>query len=50
LSDPNSKKGKLVEEQVVRIVKGFYLSEEISKIMPGKKDVVSVMIDGERKH
>jgi hypothetical protein len=50
LSDPNPKKGKLVDEQVVRIVKGFYPSEEISRIMPGKKDVVSVMIDGERKH
>ena len=50
LSDPNPKKGKTTEKETIELVKKFYRSEEVSRMMPGKKDVVSVLVDGERKH
>ena len=33
-----------------RLVKEFHLSEDIFRMMPGKKDVLSVIINGERQH
>ena len=45
LSDPNPKRGKTLEEDTVQRVKEFYLSEDVSRQMPGKKDTVSVLSD-----
>ena len=50
LSDPNPKQGKETEREVVDRVEQFYRSEEVSRMMPGKKDVVSLKVNGERKH
>jgi hypothetical protein len=50
LSDPNPRKSRTIDEEVVNLVTAFYLSEDISRIMPGKKDFVSVVVNGERKH
>ena len=44
LSDPNPKKGRRLNVEVVKQVEEFYLSEEISRTMPGKKDTISVSI------
>ena len=49
-SDPNPKKGNRLDEALVEKVKEFYLSEDISRMMPGKKDIVSVLVNGERQH
>lgn len=49
LSTPNPKPGKPLIQSTVDLVKEFYLSDEISRQMPGIKDVVSVVVDGERK-
>ena len=46
LSDPNPKRGKTLEEDTVQRVKEFYLSEDVSRQIPGKKDTVSVLIGG----
>jgi len=48
LSSPNLKPGKVLSFDTAKIVKEFYLSEEISRIMPGRKDYVSVNIDGKK--
>ena len=44
LSDPNPKRGKTLEEDTVQRVKEFYLSESVSRQVPGKKNTVSVKI------
>ena len=49
LAEPNPKKGRRLDSDIVNKVKEFYLSEEISRTMPGKKDTVSVSVNGERK-
>lgn len=45
MSCPEPKVGKMLEQPVVDKVINFYNSDEISRIMPGKKDFVSVKID-----
>lgn len=54
LSDPNQRPGKVLEESTVQKVIDFYISEEVSRTMPGAKDYVSVVVNGqrtlERKH
>ena len=52
LSSPNPKLGSLtLSAQTEEEVKNFYLSDDISRIMPGKKDFVSVLAaDGKREH
>ena len=47
LSDPNPRDGKRIKQDTVDAIKAFYLSEDISRIMPGKKDFCSI-IDNER--
>jgi hypothetical protein len=49
MSDPNPKTGCRIEAAVVKKVEEFYLSEEISRTMPGKKDTISVLAEGSRK-
>lgn len=42
LEDPIKKTGKGVPENVKDLVEEFYNNEEYSRIMPGKKDCVSI--------
>lgn len=51
MSTPNPKPGKILEAGTVNLVREFYESDNVSRIMPGKKDFVSVrQIDGSRVH
>jgi hypothetical protein len=38
---PNPKPGKTSNEVTVEVVKIFYNSDEVSRVMPGKKDYMS---------
>lgn len=42
LSTPNPKPGRTVSENVAESVKDFYNSDEVSRMMPGKKDYVTI--------
>ena len=51
LSSSNPKLGRTLSAQTEEEVKNFYLSDDISRIMPGKKDFVSVLAaDRKREH
>ena len=51
LSTPNPKHGKFLPMDTQKLVESFYTSDDISRVMPGKKDTVSVMSAvGEREH
>ena len=41
-SDPNPKKGNRLDEALVEKVKEFYLSEDISRMMPGKNPASAI--------
>ena len=45
-SNPNQKAGKTLFEETARLVKKFYKKDELSRMMPGKKDCVTMKIDG----
>ena len=50
-SIPTKKRGKLLPAHTVNSVKTFYERDEISRIMPGLKDYVSIKhSNGEREH
>lgn len=42
LTLPLPRKGKVLSENTINLVKNFYQSEEYSRIMPGRKDKVSI--------
>ena len=42
LSSPNPKHGSTLPTGTISLVKGFYGLDEISRIIPGKKDFVSI--------
>ena len=42
LAMPNPKLGKVLPDVTVQVVKSFYEDDEYSRIMPGKKDYVSI--------
>ena len=46
LSTPNPKKGKSLPVHMKDMVKEFYYSDTVSRVMPGKKDFLSVMENG----
>ena len=48
LSTPNPKLGKKISEEIVEKVRMFYESDDISRCMPGKKDSVSMIINGKK--
>ena len=48
LASPNPKPGHSLPSKVVEIVRAFYTSDEVSRLMPGKKDFVTVKKDGKR--
>ena len=50
LSLPGPKPGPSLLPETVDIVRSFYESDDISRVMPGKKDFVSVKKEGMRLH
>lgn len=50
LSSPGIKIGKPLELSIVSKVLEFYRSDEISRVMPGKKNFVSVKEEGQKVH
>ena len=42
LSEQKPKKGKIIPDSVVQLVKAFYCDDEFSRLLPGKKDCVSI--------
>lgn len=46
---PNLKKGHSLSSSVINIVKKFYESDENSRLMPGKKDCISIVINEKRE-
>ena len=50
LSTPNPKHGKKLSEDTVNKVKDYYLSDEVSRVMPGKRDFVSLKINDQKVH
>ena len=50
LSTPNPKPGSSLPQETTELVTQFYESDDISRVMPGKKDFVSVRKEGRRVH
>ena len=50
LSLPDPVRGPSLLQETVDIVSAFYESDDISRVMPGKKDFVSVKKEGKRQH
>ena len=42
--------GKVLSTVVEKKVIEFYLSDSVSRMMPGKKDYVSMLVEGRREH
>jgi hypothetical protein len=40
MSSPNPKPSKTLNEVIVEVVRSFYNSDEVSTVMPGKKDYI----------
>jgi hypothetical protein len=48
---PNPKRGKTLNKVTVEVVKSFFYSDEVSRVMPGKKkDYVSIKVSGVKIH
>ena len=47
---PNPKLGHLIAPKTADLVRGFYESDDVSRIMPGKKGFVSVKQGEQRVH
>lgn len=50
LSKPGRKTGRPLSEDVTALVRKFYEDDEISRIMPGKNDCISIRVDGVKQH
>lgn len=50
LSLPGPSHGPLLPPETVIIVFSFYKSDDISRVMPGKKDFLSVKKEGKCEH
>lgn len=48
-AQPDKKKGRAMSLDLIKKVEEFYLSDNISRVMPGIRDVKSVKIDGKRQ-
>jgi hypothetical protein len=46
MSSPNPKPGKTLLEVTAEVVKSFYNSDEVSRVMSGKKDYTSIKVSG----
>ena len=42
LSEPQTKRGKCLPNEIIQLVEDFYYDDEFSRQMPGKKDYVSI--------
>jgi hypothetical protein len=50
MSSPNPKPGKTLNKVTVEVVKSFYNSDEVSRVMPGKKYNISIKVSGVKIH
>eukprot|EP00731_Ephydatia_muelleri_P022793 Em0015g376a len=50
LATPNVRPGKVLDTVVEKKVIEFYLNDNVSRMMPGKKDYVSMLVEGKREH
>ncbi|CAH0546678.1 unnamed protein product [Brassicogethes aeneus] len=50
LSTPNPKPGKTVSSDTVTLVTEFYMRDDISRMMPGKKDCVVIKKEGSKEY
>jgi hypothetical protein len=50
MSSPNPKPGKNLNKVTVEDVKSFYNSDEVSRVMPGKRDYISIKVSGVNMH
>jgi hypothetical protein len=50
MSSPNSKTGKSLNDVTVEVVKSFCNSDEVSRVMPSKKDYISIEVSGVKIH
>jgi len=48
-STPNPRSGKNLPNDIVDNVKEFYCNDRVSRLMPGMKDFVSVLVNGKRQ-
>ena len=48
LSTPNSRPSKTLSDRTVQLVKEFYLSDAVSRMMAGTRDYISVMVNGKK--
>ena len=48
-SSPNPRPGRPLSDSMIKEITNFYASDEISRLMPGKKDCVSVIVEGKRE-
>ena len=49
MASPNARAGRKLSDDVPKLVREFYLSDQVSRIMPGKKDYISVYSPSEEK-
>ena len=50
LAEPQQKSGRILSDETVQKVIEFYQSDEYSRMFPGKKDVMSVKINGQKQY
>ena len=50
LAEPNKRLGKKISEDTVKCILDFYQSNKYSRCCPGKKEFVSITIDGVKCH
>jgi hypothetical protein len=50
MSSHNPKPGKTLNKVTVEVVNSFYNSDEVSRVMPGKKDSISIKVSGVKMH
>ena len=50
MATPNPRQGKALPDAIKQLVVQFYQQDSISRMMPGKKDYVSMVINGTREH
>lgn len=46
LSTPNPKPGKMITNVIAQLVVNFYSEDDVSRMMPGKKDFVTIRNKG----
>jgi hypothetical protein len=50
MSSPNPEPGKTLHKFTFEVVKSFYNSDEVSRVMRGRKDYISIKVSGVRIH